>query len=321
MERFRIETMTNKPMRILSRRQAIAATLLGSRSLKIPAKGLDGLQLAVGGGRIDVNFPSGSFGGGSDAIRQWILDAAQSVAGYFGRFPVPRAVIEVHLQVGRKGVFGGVTYGDVPARTKIAVGERTSAEDLRNDWTMTHELTHMAFPNVPRQHHWIEEGIATYVEPVARAQAGLLPVEEVWEEMLRDMPKGLPGSDARGLDQTHSWASTYWGGALFCLLADVQFRERTSNRRGLQHALRGILRAGGNIQVEWPLVRALQIGDDSVGVPVLMELYGRMKDTPVSTDLPGLWKRLGVSATGQGVAFLPDAELSAIRTAITAKFD
>ena len=259
--------------------------------------------------------------GGSDAIRQWILDAAQSVAGYFGRFPVPRAVIEVDLQVGRRGVFGGVTYGDVPARTKIAVGERTSAEDLRNDWTMTHELTHMAFPNVPRQHHWIEEGIATYVEPVARAQAGLLPAEEVWEEMLRDMPKGLPGSDARGLDQTHSWASTYWGGALFCLLADVQFRERTSNRRGLQHALRGILKAGGDIQVEWPLVRALQIGDDSVGVPVLMELYGGMKDTPVSTDLPGLWKRLGVSATGQGVAFLPDAELSAIRTAITAKLD
>ena len=96
---------------------------------------------------------------------------------------------------------------------------------------MTHELTHMAFPNVPRQHHWIEEGIATYVEPVARAQAGLLPVEEVWEEMLRDMPKGLPGPDTRGLDQTHSWASTYWGGALFCLLADVQFRERTGNRR------------------------------------------------------------------------------------------
>ena len=41
-----------------------------------------------------------------------------------------------------------------------------------------------------------------------------------------------------------------------------------------------------NIEVEWPLVRALRIGDDSVGVPVLMELYDRMKDTPVSIDLP-----------------------------------
>jgi hypothetical protein len=75
----------------------------------------------------------------------------------------------------------------------------------------------------------------------------------------------------------------------------------------------------GNIEVEWPLVRALRIGDDSAGVPVLMELYDRMKDTPLSIDLPSLWKHLAVSATGQGVAFAPDADLSAIRAAITAK--
>ena len=42
-------------------------------------------------------FPGASTRG-SDAIRQWISDAAQSVAGYFGRFPVPRAVIEVNLR-------------------------------------------------------------------------------------------------------------------------------------------------------------------------------------------------------------------------------
>jgi len=311
--------MTSKSPRFVSRRRAIAAAMFGFGTLTISAEGLNPFQLDVGGGRIDVGFVSGGFDAGSDAIRRWITDAAQSVAGYFGRFPVSRAVIEVNLEAGRSGVFGGVTHGGIPAHTRITIGEHTSATDLPNDWTMTHELTHMGFPNVPRQHHWIEEGIATYVEPVARAQAGLLPVKEVWKEMLQGMPKGSPGPGGSGLDQTHSWASTYWGGALFCLLADVQFRERTANQRGLQHALRGILKAGGNIEVEWPLARALRIGDDSVGVPVLMELYDRMKDTPVSIDLPSLWKRLGVSATGQGVAFAPDADLSAIRAAITAK--
>ncbi len=141
-------------------------------------------------------------------------NAAQSVAGYFGRFPVSRAVIEVNLEAGRSGVFGGVTHGGIPAHTRITIGEHTGATDLQDDWTMTHELTHMGFPNVPRQHHWIEEGIATYVEPVARAQAGLLPVEEIWKEMLQGMPKGSPGPGGRGLDQTHSWVSTYWGGRL-----------------------------------------------------------------------------------------------------------
>lgn len=311
--------MTSKSPRIVSRRRAIAAAMFGFGTLTIPAEGLKPFQLDVGGGRIDVGFASGGFDAESDAIRRWITDAAQSVAGYFGRFPVSRAVIEVSFEAGRSGVFGGVTHGGIPANTRITIGEHARPEELRDDWTMTHEMTHMAFPNVPRKHHWIEEGIATYVEPVARAQAGLLAVEQVWQSMLRDMPKGLPAQGGRGLDQTHSWASTYWGGALFCLLADVQFRERTGNQRGLQHALRGILKAGGNIEVEWPLVRTLKIGDDSVGVPVLMELYDRMKNTPVSTDLPSLWKRLGVSATGQGVAFFPGAELAAIRAAITTK--
>lgn len=36
---------------------------------------------------------------------------------------------------------------------------------------MTHEMVHLAFPSVPDQHHWIEEGLATYVEPIARARA------------------------------------------------------------------------------------------------------------------------------------------------------
>jgi predicted metalloprotease with PDZ domain len=91
--------------------------------------------------------------------------------------------------------------------------------------------------------------------------------------MVHDMPQGQPGPRDRGLDHTHNWGRTYWGGAIFCLLADVQFRERTGNRRGLQHALRGILAAGGNVDTEWTMERTLTAGDDAVGVPVLKELY------------------------------------------------
>jgi predicted metalloprotease with PDZ domain len=137
--------------------------------------------------------------------------------------------------------------------------------------------------------------------------------------MVRDMPKGVPGPNSHGLDQTRSWANTYWGGAVFCLLADVQYRERTQNRRGLQHALRGILAAGGNIQEEWPITRAFEVADHAAGVPVLGELYARMKDAAVPVDLPDLWRRLGVSADGASVRFNNDAELAAVRQAITAR--
>ncbi len=88
--------------------------------------------------------------------------------------------------------------------------------------------------------HWIEEGISTYVEPVARARAGRMTLNDVWRTFVRDMPNGEPESGDQGLDNTHTWGRTYWGGALFCLMADVRIRERTRNRKGLEDALRGI---------------------------------------------------------------------------------
>jgi hypothetical protein len=50
-----------------------------------------------------------------------------------------------------------------------------------------------------------------------------------------------------------------WG-ALFCLLADVEIRTRTGNAKGLQDALRAINRAGGTIEADWPLDRAIDDG-------------------------------------------------------------
>ena len=89
-------------------------------------------------------------------------------------------------------------------------------------------------------------------------------------------------------------------------------------RRGLVDALRGILAAGGNDQVAWPIERALLEGDKAVGVPVLQELYRRMKDVPVATDLDSLWRGLGVEVR-QGALQLDDhAPRAAMRRAISA---
>jgi predicted metalloprotease with PDZ domain len=166
---------------------------------------------------------------------------------------------------------------------------------------------------------WLEEGLATYVEPLARARAGLLSDERVWRSFLRGMPNGLPRAGDRGLDHTPTWGRRYWGGAIFCLLADLEIRRRTDNRRSLDDAVRGIVAAGGNIAVRWPLARALAEGDRATGVPVLTELHAKMGAAPVPVDLEGLWKRLGVSLRGRSVAFDDTAPLAAVRRAMTSR--
>jgi hypothetical protein len=189
---------------------------------------------------------------------------------------------------------------------------------LANDWMLTHEMVHLTFPSMAEEHHWIEEGIAVYVEPIARIHAKQMSAEQMWADLVRDMPKGLPQEGDRGLDHTHSWGRTYWGGALFCLVADVEIRKQTHNQKGLQDALRGILEAGGDITHDWELAQALRNGDQTTGTTVLSDLYSKWKDKPVNVDLASMWKELGIAADGKSVRLAEDAPMAAMRRAITA---
>jgi hypothetical protein len=273
-------------------------------------------KLQIAGSEIDVVFGSPV----SDGLRQMVLDrvklSAKAIVNYYRRYPVSEVRIDVFPHFGR-GVSGGHASGWDGARIRISVGKESTPADFYEDWVTTHEMVHLAFPSQEDQHHWIEEGQAVYIEPVARARIGELTPEKVWGDMVRDMPQGQPAPGDRGLDYTHTWGRTYWGGAIFCLLADVQIRERTHNQKGLEDALRAVL-AEGNIQSDWPLERAIAVGDKATGVPVLHDLYEQMKATPVTVDLDGLWKKLGVKQQNGHIVFDDTAPMAGVRRAITA---
>jgi hypothetical protein len=177
-------------------------------------------------------------------------------------------------------------------------------------------MVHLALPEVGDDHVWLTEGLSTYIEGIARVHAGELHAERVWAEQVRSMPNGLPRSGDEGLDHTHTWGRTYWGGALFCLLADVEIRKRTRNRFGLRDAMSAVLRESGGVSFERPIDRVLQVGDAATGTTVLRDLYAQMKDKPVSPDLDELWQQLGIRRSGDGVELRDDAPLAATRKAI-----
>jgi len=280
---------------------------------------------ALAGSPDDVDLPDASIhivrSGNADApdiavLRNWISDAATAVRTYYGRFPVRRLRVIVQPLEGH-GVRTGTTYAFHIATIRVSVGRDSGAADLVSDWIMTHEMVHLAMPQFADRHAWLEEGLATYVEPIARAQAGQLTEEKVWGDMFDDMRKGLPLANDRGLDNTSTWGRTYWGGAMFYLLADVQIRERTANRLGLQDALRAIVAAGGSHLAAWEVDRTLAIGDEATGTTVLTDLYREMRDVPTAPDLADLWRRLGVDKH-KGQVILDDAAaLADIRRAIT----
>jgi hypothetical protein len=290
---------------------------VAARSQTAPAAASAPERVEVAGGIINVTLGSGQFDLPRQKILDWVEMCGRAVAGYFGHFPVGTAKLDIQMSPGRRGVSNGVTYGNGIASTRIRLGQHATVEDLARDWMLTHEFVHYGFPNMDEPQHWIEEGSATYIEPIARAAIKVWPVERVWGDMVRDMPQGLPRSGDEGLDKTHTWGRTYWGGALFCLLADVRIREKTQCKKGLIDALRAINRAGGNVVNDWTIEKALEMGDKATGAKVLMALYGEMGSKPMPVDLPDLWKQLGVERQGNQVTFHDDAPLARVRSAIS----
>ncbi len=249
------------------------------------------------------------------AVHAWIERSAHIVAGYYGTFPVRELRLHLEAEPGQR-VSGGTTWADPGARIRIRLGREASAATLEEDWVLVHEMTHLALPDTGEAHAWLSEGVATYVEGVARVQAGNRSEADMWTEELSAMPRGLPGPGDAGLDRTHTWGRTYWGGAMFCLLADVEIRTRTHNRLGLQDALRAVLTASGGLKADWPIERVLKTGDAAVGVPALEELYGRYALRPEAPDLEALWRNLGVLRTAEGIRLSDEAPLAAVRHAI-----
>ena len=293
----------------------LALVLAAAMPLACRAVRADTTAIAVAGAQVHVEFQPAAFPGNGADVLAWVRRSAQIVRGYYGRFPESPLTLRIVAEAG-DGVQGGTTYANPDAFIRVRLGREVTAAQLEADWVLVHEMTHLALPDTGEEHAWLSEGLATYVEGVARVQAGNRSETDVWSEELHAMPRGLPQANDHGMDHTHTWGRTYWGGAMFCLLADVEIHKRSGNRVGLQEALRAILAQSGGLSADWPIEKVLRAGDAATAATVLEDLYARFKDQPVTPDLMGLWTSLGIEASGASVSLDNSAPLAGVRQAI-----
>ena len=268
-------------------------------------------MVEVAGAILEVQFEPGLEASLSESAMAWVRRSASTVAAYFGRFPLPQVEVLI-VPVAGQGVQGGMAFAEPSPLVRIRLGRESTPAHFIDEGILVHEMVHLAVPRVPRSQQWLHEGIATYVEALSRGHAGWVSAGAVWQAWRRHMPQGLPQSGGHGLDHTPTWGSTYWGGALFALLADVGIRKRGVAGRGLQQALQGVLAGGGDYRVAWPLARILAVADAAVQQTTLTELYEQMGNRAVRTDLPSLWRDLGVG----DAELRDDAPLASVRRAI-----
>lgn len=300
----------------LSRRSAVVALSCapwaGLASLARAAEAPPVIRVVeVSGASLEVQFAPGLAAPLRESTVAWIERSATAVAAYFGHFPVPQVEVLI-VPVAGHGVQRGVAFAEPSPLIRIRLGRESTPAHFVDEGMLVHEMVHLAIPRVPRSQQWLHEGLATYVEALSRGHAGWVSAATVWQAWRRHMPQGLPQAGDHGLDHTPTWGRTYWGGALFALLADIGIRRHGVPGRGLQQALQGVLDAGGDYRVAWPLRQVLRVADAAVEQTTLTDLYEQMKDHAVPTDLMALWRELGVADTG----LRDDAPLAALRRAI-----
>jgi hypothetical protein len=274
------------------------------------------LRFVVAGGAINIAIDGKASARDRQRIEMWVRRSASAIAAYFGHFSVAHWDLLVSLDDGEH-IGPATTWGHPSSITHVTLGRNVSDSALNNDWVMVHEMTHLALPTLPEDNLWFMEGNATYVEPIARAQAGQLTPQEVWRWAVEDMPKGQPHAGDEGLDHTHTWGRTYWGGAMYWLLAEIAIYKNSHGRYRLQDALRAINHLSGGNTAFWSMEQTIQAGDTAVRSDALGALYEQLKDRPVAIDLAGILQQLGISEQEGVIRFDDRAPLASLRRSIT----
>jgi hypothetical protein len=266
-------------------------TTFGARETRDIGVGAAAVRLAVLDGKLDLE---------TDVLERWVADAARGVASFYQRPPEPRTLVTLLPVPDRHGIpFGKMLPESAPGLI-VYVGEHTAKDELHADWVLVHELFHAGTPSFLGEGKWYDEGLATYFEPLIRTRLGWRSEADLWAEFLRDMPRGLDALTRRGLAHPVGYSDIYWGGALFCLLADLEMRRTTSGAKGLEDGVRAVLAAGGYSSQVWTLAQATEVTDAALGTPLLARLEAEHLEHGSPVDLDAVFRELGVSIGKNG---------------------
>ncbi len=237
-----------------------------------------------------------------DMLREWISDAANATVPLFGRFPVDHATLFVVPARGEDEVVFGKVLSLAGASVVVVVGDQMQPTSRHRDWVLVHELFHLGFPTFRGEGRWLGEGLATYYEPILRARAGWMTEGEVFRQFARNMTRGQPTqSTTAGLSTREDLDTIYWGGALFCFVADVRIREETRGKKSLDDVVRATLAKGGDATRVWTVRDVIRLGDAVTGTTVLSDMYEKHANHGERIDLEGTLAALGVPQDGREV--------------------
>ena len=272
-------------------------------------------QPIPGDPELTLATPPGALKIAPEQIAAWVSAVAEGNRRFWARSPAKGGLVLL-IPSPR----GGVPFGRVlslgGAVVTVLVGQQATTRDLYDDWVLVHEFIHLGSPLMRDTGAWLNEGIATFYEPVLRARAGWKSEDDVWREWISSMPRGMRAMTGIGLENAGR-GGIYWGGALFVLMAEIESLTASRGKIGFSDCLRTVLAEGGDVTVKWPTMKLLDRCDAMLGKPVVTTLAKQHIEKGSAMDLDQLWRRLGVSmAEGGTIRYDDKADLAWLRPLI-----
>jgi hypothetical protein len=283
-------------------------------------------EVEVPGAKLRVTLLQTRAAMDNDAIMDWVQATARDVSLAYGYFPNPSpqvVVIPVTSRRSSSPVPFGRVIRDGGETVELFINPSQPQEEFLNDWTATHEFSHLMVPYLHSQYRWISEGFAQYYQNVLLSRAGAYDEQEAWQKIYAGLERGrqsrpeLSPNEAASGGVRSARMKVYWSGAALALMADVALRERSGGDETLDTVLQRFQSCCLPSRDVWTGTEFFARLDSLIDEPVFMPLYRRYADTAGFPDTSEIFSRLGLRVSNDKVSIRRKAELADIRAAIT----
>ncbi|WP_085299560.1 M61 family metallopeptidase [Cognaticolwellia mytili] len=172
-------------------------------------------------------------------LKSWVNHAENALRSVYGTLPVDDYI--TIIKASNRGT-AAVPWGEVnrysPPEVTLIINTKSRLKDLKADWTIYHELSHLLIPYDAGDARWFSEGLASYYQNITQARVGMFDEQTMWQKLYNGFERGNKQQQynhqplsyvSDNIDQNRNYMRIYWSGALYWLKADVALRESTKN--------------------------------------------------------------------------------------------
>ena len=218
--------------------------------------------------------------------------------------------------------WGEVSRGN-PDTVSLTIDPEFGFQEISQDWTAYHELSHLFIPYRGHGDLWFSEGLATYYQNVIQARSGLLSEAGLWGKLASGFARGrqqnpwshLPLAEISDhMGRYRSFMRVHWSGVHYWLTADIKLRQQSQNKTSLDALLKQLKDCCEHKSMSAASI-ALKL-DQLAGTTIFKPLFDEYRVSHAIPDYHPTLTSLGVKHRKYDVVLTADTPNAAIRKSI-----